>query len=72
MAATGRHHVITRSFLLENRRAKLPKAPACRRYRFTGEVAARRRGGSKVRALVDERDWVLERHRLEPLLPLIQ
>jgi hypothetical protein len=72
VAATGRHHVITRSFLLENRRAKLPKAPACRRYRFTGEVAARRRGGSKVRALVDERDWVLERHRLEPLLPSIQ
>jgi transposase len=32
-----------------------------RRYRSTGEVAARRRGGSKVRALVDERDWVLER-----------
>lgn len=31
------------------------------RYRATKEVAARARGGSKVRALVDEQDWVLER-----------
>ena len=36
------------------------------RYRATGEVAARPRGGSKVRALVDERDWVLARVAAEP------
>jgi transposase len=37
------------------------------RYRATGEVAARPRGGSKVRALVDEeRAWVLERVAGEP------
>ena len=36
------------------------------RYRATGEVAAKPRGGSKVRALVDERDWVLERVAAEP------
>lgn len=37
------------------------------RYRTTGEVAARPRGGSKVRALVqEERDWVLERVAAEP------
>jgi transposase len=37
------------------------------RYRATGEVAARPRGGSKVRALVEEeRDWVLERVAGEP------
>ena len=56
-----------------------------RRYRSTGEVAARRRGGSKVQALVDERDWVLWRvaepqylrHRLgavaasDPITPVV-
>ena len=36
------------------------------RYRATGEVAAKPRGGSKVRALVEERDWVLERVAAEP------
>ena len=36
------------------------------RYRATGEVAARARGGSKVRALVDESEWVLERVAAEP------
>jgi transposase len=37
-----------------------------RRYHAMGEMAARPRGGSKVRALVDERDWVLERVAAEP------
>ena len=36
------------------------------RYRSTGEVAARPRGGSKARALVDVKDWVLERVAAEP------
>ena len=36
------------------------------RYRATGEVAARPRGGSKVRALAGEGDWVLERVAAEP------
>jgi transposase len=36
------------------------------RYRMTGEVAARPRGGSKVRALVEEHDWVLARVASEP------
>jgi transposase len=37
------------------------------RYRASGEVAARPRGGSKVRALVEkERDWVLARVAAEP------
>jgi transposase len=31
------------------------------RYRETGAVAGKPRGGSKVRALVDVKDWVLER-----------
>ena len=36
------------------------------RYCATGDVAAKPRGGSKVRALVDERDWLLERVAAEP------
>jgi transposase len=36
------------------------------RYRATGGVAAKPRGGSKVRALVDVRDWLLERVAAEP------
>jgi transposase len=36
------------------------------RYRETGEIAAKPRGGSKVRALVEERDWLLERVAAEP------
>jgi transposase len=39
------------------------------RYRATGEMAARPRGGSKVRALVEEeRDWVLDQVAAEPHL----
>ena len=36
------------------------------RYRATGDVAAKPRGGSKVRALVDVQDWLLERVAAEP------
>jgi transposase len=36
------------------------------RYRATGEVAAKPRGGSKLRALVDVKDWVLGRVAAEP------
>jgi len=37
------------------------------RYRTTGDVAAKPRGGSKARALlVDVQDWVLERVAAEP------
>jgi transposase len=36
------------------------------RYRATGDFAAKPRGGSKARALVDVQDWVLERVSAEP------
>jgi transposase len=36
------------------------------RYRATGSVAARPRGGSKARALVEMRPWLLERVASEP------
>jgi transposase len=36
------------------------------RYRQTGNAAAKPRGGSKARALVDVEDWVLERVAAEP------
>ncbi len=36
------------------------------RYRATGRIAAKPRGGSTVRALVDVRDWLLERVAAEP------
>jgi transposase len=36
------------------------------RYRATGEMAAKPRGGSKPRALVDVKDWVLGRVAAEP------
>ena len=36
------------------------------RYRTTGNVAAKPRGGSKARALVDVQDWVLDRVAAEP------
>ena len=36
------------------------------RYRATGGVAARPRGGSKPRALVDVQGWLLERVAAEP------
>jgi transposase len=36
------------------------------RYRATGDVAAKPRGGSKPRALVDVQDWLLERVAAEP------
>jgi transposase len=36
------------------------------RYRATGGVAAKPRGGSKARALVDVQDWLLERVAAEP------
>jgi transposase len=36
------------------------------RYRATGDMAAKPRGGSKLRALVDVKDWVLGRVAAEP------
>ena len=36
------------------------------RYRTTGGVAARPRGGSKPRALVDVQEWLLDRVAAEP------
>jgi transposase len=36
------------------------------RYRATGEVAAKPRGGSKARALIDVGGWLLERVAAEP------
>jgi transposase len=36
------------------------------RYRKTGDVAGKRRGGSKARALVEVEDWLLERVASEP------
>ncbi len=36
------------------------------RYRDTGDIAAKARGGSKARALVDVEDWLLERVAAEP------
>jgi transposase len=38
----------------------------CQRYRATGRVAAKPRGGSQARALVDMQDWVLKRVAAEP------
>jgi transposase len=36
------------------------------RYRATGDVAAKPRGGSRARALVEVEDWLLERVAAEP------
>lgn len=40
------------------------------RFRVTGSAAARRRGGSKPRALVGQRDWLLARIAEKPDITL--